>query len=102
MLTKEEMQQYHDDNPHIYEAFERFTFEVINAGRKYYSARTIVERMRWHSQIEAKNDTFKLNDHQVPFYSRLFEEKNPQHKGFFHKRSSVADSKAFPETLFAN
>lgn len=91
MLTKEELELYHEENPHIYAAFEKFTLEVIATGRKYYSSRTIVERMRWHSQIEAKHDIFKINDHQVPFLARMFESKNPLYKGFFKKRPSVAD-----------
>lgn len=93
MLTVEEMEMYHQDNPQVYEAFENFTMQVIASGRKYFSGRAIFERIRWHSQIEAKNDTFKINDHQVPFYARLFEEKHPQYKGFFKKRRSVADDR---------
>lgn len=95
MITLEEMEKYHKNNPQVYEAFELFTFQVIRSGRKYFSARAIMERVRWNSQIEAKNDLFKINDHQVPFYSRLFESNHPHHKGFFIKRRSVADAKFF-------
>lgn len=91
MLTIEEMELYHTENPHIYEAFEKFTFQAISSGRKYFGSQAIAERIRWYSQIEAKTDIYKINDHQTPYYARLFEKNHHQHKGFFRKRKSIAD-----------
>lgn len=91
MLTKFELEKYHQENPHVYEAFERFTFQAIESGRTYFGGRAILERIRWFTQIEAKEKIFKINDHQNAFYTRLFEKNHPQHKGFFRKRKSVCD-----------
>ena len=90
-MTKDEFLQYHKENPHIYAAFERFTFQVINTGRKYFSARAIYERMRWFSTIEDNSVTFKMSDHPMPFYARLFEKNHPQYAGFFRKHRCAAD-----------
>lgn len=90
-MTFEELEQYHADNPQIYEAFERFTMEAINSGRKYFSSEMIINRMRWYTAIEAKNDIFKINNDLKAFYSRLFENNHPQYKDFFRKRRSIAD-----------
>lgn len=93
MLSREEMEFHHLENPHIYEEFENFAFQAISSGRKYFGAGAVFERLRWYSQIETKGDQFKLNNNYRAFYARLFEEKNPEYKGFFRKRRSVADEK---------
>ncbi len=92
MWTIARMQIYHNENTHIYEAFEKFTFQVINSGRKNFSARGIMERIRWYTAIEAKTGNFKVNENMGAFYSRLFEKNNPIYSGFFRKKISVADS----------
>lgn len=95
MLTKFELEKYNQENPHIYEVFEKFTLQVIDTGRKYFGAKAIMERVRFYSLIEAKNDVFKVNNNQVAFYARLFEARNAQFKGFFRKRRALADSMLF-------
>lgn len=91
MVTKELFESYHEENPEIYNLFERFTLEAIASGRKYFGSKAIIERLRWHSLVEAKLDIFKINNNYAPFYARMFEQINPQHKGFFRKRRAVAD-----------
>ena len=90
-MKVEEFIEYHEENPRVYEAFSRFTFEAINAGRTYFSARAIYERMRWFSRVEDTSEQFKLSDHPMPFYARLFENKNPEYRGFFRKHKCEAD-----------
>lgn len=90
-MTIDEFNIYHQENPHIYQMFESFTLKVIATGRKYFSARAIIERMRWQTQIEDNSVTFKISDHPMPFYARLFEKNNPQYKGFFKKHRCPAD-----------
>lgn len=90
-MTIEEFELYHAQNPHVYQLFERFTFDAIRSGRKYFSARAIIERIRWQTQIEDNNDQFKISDHPMPFYARLFERNHPEHKGFFRKKHCQAD-----------
>lgn len=77
---------YHEQNPHIYDLFEKFAMQAIISGKKHLGAKMIVERIRWYTDVEAKNDQFKINNNMTPFYARLFEENRPQYKGFFRKR----------------
>ncbi len=77
---------FHAENPQVYELFKRFTFQVISAGRDRYSSDAICHRIRWHTTIEARGDTFKINDHHTAFYARLFMDDHPQHRGFFETR----------------
>jgi len=88
----EDFNKYHFDNPEIYQAFEKFTFEAIRSGRTHFSSEMVINRLRWYTQIEARNDQFKINNNYKAFYSRLFEDLHPEHKGFFNKRTSIADS----------
>jgi len=90
-MNLEEFENYHKKNPHVYEMFEKFTFMTIRAGRKYFSARAIIERMRWQTMIEDDSVTFKISDHPMPYYARLFEKNNPKYEGFFRKKRCEAD-----------
>jgi hypothetical protein len=68
--------------------------EAIRAGRKKFSARTVLHRMRWWSEIEQMElfkTEFKVNNNWSPFYARMFIEENPQYKGIFEMRTSNAD-----------
>lgn len=79
-------QAYHKDNPHIFSNFERYTFELIHAGRKRIGSQMIIERMRWDSAI-AGDDGFKINNNYAAYYARLFEAKHPRFKGLFTRRA---------------
>ena len=88
MTTAEDFAAFHEFNPHVYEMFCEFTKDVIRAKFKHYGARGIWERMRWHTGIEAPDLVafFKLNDHYIPYYSRLWLKDHPSYKGFFRIR----------------
>ncbi len=84
---RKKFSEFHTDNPQVYELFKKFTNQAIGTGRKNYSARTIFHRIRWHTDIETRSDDgFKINDHHSPYYSRMFIQDHPQHKGFFRDR----------------
>ena len=80
----EKFNQYHAENPEIYQSFERFALYVIRQ-RARYGAKAIMERVRWHS-METGNDDFKINNNYTSYYVRLFEENHPEHADFFRKR----------------
>lgn len=89
-ITNDKFPQYHTDNPHIYEAFKKYTFEAINAGRKRFSAEAVINRLRWETLI-AGNDKYKINNNYKPFYSRMFMNEFPNYKGIFSTRTSKYD-----------
>lgn len=77
-----------EQNPLVWELFERFTFEAIAAGMRRYSADAICHRIRWHVEIETcDRDGFKLNNNHVAYLARLFAKKNPKHADFFRLRA---------------
>ena len=81
--------EFHAQNPHVYELFKRFAFVVANAGYERYSSRAVIERLRWHVNFEtttAQAGEFKLNDHLTPYYARLFMADHPHLGEFFETR----------------
>jgi hypothetical protein len=76
-------QQFHADNPHIYELVKKYTFEVIATGRQRFSMLSIFERIRWHTNVETTGFSVKLPQNTLPYYSRMFMRDFPEHDGFF-------------------
>ena len=76
--------EFHAANPHIYERFEEFAFQAINAGRERYAIKTILEMVRWHTEVTTNStDGFKLCNNHTAYYAREFHRRNPKHAGFF-------------------
>tara|TARA_R110000824_G_scaffold77915_4_gene196854 strand:+ start:7921 stop:8271 length:351 start_codon:yes stop_codon:yes gene_type:complete len=75
--------EFHKENPHIYLLFEKFALDVARH-RERYSAKAIIERMRWHYNFEVNGDyEFKLTNSFTAYYARYFLHKHPELKGFF-------------------
>ncbi len=70
-------------NPHVYQLFRKFTYEMIATGRNRYSAYAIMNRIRWHVDIETSGSEFKISNDFIPLYARKFLRRNPKHRGFF-------------------
>ena len=78
-----------ESNQHIYRKFTQMAFEQKRLGRKQYSARAIVQRMRWDTNIrQAGDQTFKINNIFTPGLARLAMRDEPELKGFFRCRDS--------------
>jgi hypothetical protein len=80
---KQRWWHWHNENPHVYELFERFTFEAINSGHTKLSAWLIINRVRWETDIVTTGREFKINNDYIAFYSRLFMANHPEYEGFF-------------------
>lgn len=79
--------EFHEANPQVWDLFVRYTFEVIRAGQRHYSADAILHRIRWHVNIETKNtDGFKINNNWSAYLARMFMQRFPHHRGFFRTR----------------
>lgn len=82
----------------IAELFETFTLMTIEAGRGHYSGRAIIERIRWHLDVDVygfddelptpgdPGAEFKINDHWCPCLTRWFMQEHPEYSGFFELR----------------
>ena len=83
--------KYDAENPQIWEAFKKYTFESINKGFKHFSAEFVFNVIRWETSISG-NDAFKVNNNWKSWYSRKFMQEYPDHSGFFQLRNSKADN----------
>jgi hypothetical protein len=82
-------EQYHKDNPHIYQYFVHFAMEWIKSGAKKISSKQIIGRIRWHLDVEVKGDEakdFKVSDIVTSRYSRLFAQDYPDYAQYFEFR----------------
>lgn len=77
---------WHNENPHIYTEFTTLADMMRATGRRRYSARTIVEKMRWDYDLVTKGNVFKVNDDFVPIYARVLIYEQPRFDGFFELR----------------
>ncbi len=59
-------------NFHVYREFEKRALRMARTGRKRYSARTIVEVLRWDTDLSDSEVLLKLNDHYTPGMARLW------------------------------
>lgn len=87
-------EQYHKDNPEIYENFKKYALQAIRKGHKRLSAEFIFNVIRWETRVSAQDGDFKINNDMKPWYSRLFQKEFPEHRGFFETRRSKADAAA--------
>lgn len=78
-------EHYDRQNPLVWEFFKQFTFEVIRAGHRRFSADSILHRIRWETTVKTTG-RFKLNNNYSADYARKFITEFPQFKGFFETR----------------
>ena len=86
-------QDFDAAHPEIWVLFRNATFQVMERGFRNYGAKSILERIRWHTSIEQGRRDFKVNNNFAPFYARKFHDSYPEFSGFFRTRTQ----KAHPE-----
>lgn len=80
----ERFNQYHRDNPQVYELFKKFTFMAIRRGHKRLSAWMIANRIRWETSIETYSvEEYKISNDYIALYARKFMQDYPSYDGFF-------------------
>jgi hypothetical protein len=76
-------------NRKLYDAFSRRANQMAQR-RKRYSARTIIEVMRWNTDLRDTSTTFKIQNNMVPGMARLWmRDHGKQHPNFFQLRDSL-------------
>lgn len=89
---------YHEAHPEVYERFCSMAYQLKRAGRPRYSARTLMEVVRWHFDVkDGYQEPFKINDNYTPLYVRLFLHEHPQYEGFFELRTVRSKGRMSPE-----
>ena len=83
-------EQYHKDNPQIWQAFVHYAVQTKAKGFKNYSANGIFEIIRWQTGIKDGNDGFKVNNTYRADYARKMMAEMPEFEGFFRTRELKA------------
>ena len=84
---RREVSLFHAEHPEVWEMFERFTMQLIAAGRDHFGAKAVWERMRWETAVNpAYGEDYKLNNNYHAFYARRFARVHPKHADFFRFR----------------
>lgn len=84
MTLKEQFVGFHRSNPDVYQLFKRFAIEAANSGMHKFSARMIIERIRWHTRIETEGSEYKMPNICTPYYARLLMVDRPDLAEFFN------------------
>lgn len=81
--------EFHTANPVVYKLFARFAREARAAGLDRYSAKAIMERLRWEIRISLRenNSSYKINNDYVARYARMLAQDDPSFANFFEFRA---------------
>lgn len=89
MTIQESFDTYHRENPHVFTAFVRYAREAKKRGFDKFGAKAIMERIRWHFNIETVGDVFLINNNYTALYARKAMDECPDLKGLFHLRERI-------------
>lgn len=94
-----EVREFLDEHPEVFERFEREALRVIERGFEHYSAYTLIEVLRHHSNLEADpTKTYKINSHIIPTLARDFMDAHSEAPPkFFELRRARTTRKNEPE-----
>jgi hypothetical protein len=91
--TAAAFEEFHRANPAIYTTLVRLAREwVARTGQHKLGIATLFERTRWEIALETNDPSFKLNNSFRAYYARLIQKQESDLDGFFHLRTSAADS----------
>lgn len=82
------------DNIVIWERFELEATRTWMAGRRHYSARTLIEYIRHDTMLSEASGEWKINGNFVPDLSRLYMLAHPDRAGFFELRHQAGPNAA--------
>lgn len=89
----EKFEEFHRENPHVYEYFRQYSLQALDRGYDRFSAKAVFERLRWHFQMETKGEEFKLNNNYTAYYARLLMKQDERFKNFFELRERTLTDK---------
>ena len=83
--TLAKFNEYHMSNPDIFKLFKDLANQTKDAGRNTYSAKSLMEVIRWNKSL-VPGDTFKINNDYTSLYARLLIAQDSSFDGFFELR----------------
>jgi len=78
--------RYHQLNPHIFDLYKKFAYQLKNSGRQMYGSKSIIERIRWHVSVDTVGEEFKISNNHGSCYARLMIITDESFKIFFKMR----------------
>jgi len=58
----DEFFKYHRENPKVYQLFREYASRLRSQGIFHYGAKAIMERIRWHFEVDQRSADFKVNN----------------------------------------
>jgi hypothetical protein len=92
-LTKMNFQEYNEQNPTVYPRFLKIAIETHSKGFKRYSAKAILEVVRYFTSVAENGGKFKINNNVTPMFARQAVQDRPELNGFFELRRSKFDNR---------
>lgn len=93
MNIVEDFENFHRNNPHVYEVLVRLTRQWVSRfGREHTGIARIYEAARWEIAMSTDDPTFKINNNYKAFYARLIMRREKDLDGLFKLRKSAADT----------
>lgn len=81
---------FHKANPLVWRVYQQIALESIAAGHKQCGAQSIIERIRWHEDMQTTGGSVKINNDFAGYYARLFVAHYPQHASCFQLRRRLS------------
>lgn len=78
--------EFDERNPDVWEWVVRFAFEAVAAGRARIGIASVWERIRWHVEVERRENPYALNNNFRAYYARKFQRTYPAHSSLFETR----------------
>ena len=90
---KEAFDQFHEENPQVYDWFKKYAFHLIDKkGKEKISSKLIINRIRWEIYMTTTTEgNYRINDAFTAHYSRLFVEDYPEYENMFEFRRLRSD-----------
>jgi len=91
LTTQDRFDQFDFENPRVYLALLGFALQAKRNGAQRIGISLLYERLRWYSSFETTDPAFKLRNDFRAFYARKLMQDEPELRGFFITRRSMAD-----------
>ena len=81
--NRERFEQFHSDNPHVYDVRVSISREGRRRGMSQWSIAGAFEVARYERRFSTTDESFKIRNDFKPHYARLIMEREGDLKGFF-------------------
>lgn len=85
---QESFDEFHTNNPIVYEMIEEQVLKAYHSGKKKISIKMIINWIRWNTFLDTtdNNSTYRINDAYTSRYARIFIDRNPSLSTFIEIR----------------